>query len=549
MRQAYNKIATRMLLTALAVALIPLYLIGGAIYFYYTFLHQEKIKEELMTLAANRAGAIELFLAERTTLLEVLTRSQKMEDLVVPGALDKMFTLLNQRSWSFVDLGVIDSSGEQVAYVGPYPLQHKDYAKAQWFQETMLRGVYVSDVFLGFRGVPHFVVAVKRNQNGGAWILRATIDSEVFNRLVLGVQLRQQGDAYIVNAQGVYQTPPRFGGKLLSPSEINLQAAPRTISVEPRQARDGRELLSAYVWLSPKNWLLVIEEDPDEAMGPMSLARDLEVVILLLGTILVAAAVAFLVRIMIGQLQSQDRERAALDAQLAHSARLVSLGRLATGIAHEINNPLAIISENAGLLEDLMDAEFLASHPDGELFQKTLKTIQDSVFRAREVTHRMLGFGQRMAPKLTDLSVNEVLREAFSFLEKEAALNNVRVLFNLDESLPRIRSDTSQLQQVFLNLLQNALDAVTKDGEIALTSHLVDDYVEVTVTDTGPGIPPELQDRVFDPFYTTKDPGKGTGLGLSISHSIMQKLGGALSLASQPGHGCTFTVKIPKSMG
>lgn len=546
MNKTYRQLARRMALTAMVVALVPLYLLGAAMYFYFSSMQQERVEAELKNLALNRVNAIGVFLAERTTMLEALAHTTSLKELIEPGALQKIFDLLNRRAWSFLDMGVINRQGKHLVYVGSYPLEDRDYRDTRWFRQTMMRGVYVSDVFLGFRGVPHFVVAVKHEDGPNSWILRATIDSEVFTRLVRSVQLGQRGDAYIINNEGKYQTPPRFGGKILGQSNIDVRTVPRGINVVEREGPNGKEMLTAFARLPNEDWLLVIEQDPKEAFGPINLARSVELAILGLGTLLIAGSILFLVRHMVRRMEAKDKERAALDAQLAHSARLVSLGRMAAGVAHEINNPLAAIGEMAGLMEDLIDDRFLKEVPDGALFKENLAKIARHVDRVRSVTHRMLGFARRMEPHLDTIDVNDVLREAFSFLERESSFQSVEVVQNLAQSLPEIKSDRAQLQQVFLNLLNNALDAVGQGGRVVIQSEEDGESVKVSVADNGPGIPKEFQASIFDPFFTTKAPGEGTGLGLSISHSIMQKLGGSLTFASTPGKGTTFFVSIPK---
>ena len=546
MSKPYAKLARRMVFTALAVALVPLYLLGAAIYFYFTVSHEERVKDELRNLASNRTSAIQLFLAERTALLEVLVHSATMEDLVGPGRLQQVFGLLNRRSWTFLDLGIIGQKGDHIVYVGPYPLEHQNYRDAHWFQQVMIRGVYVSDVFLGARGVPHFVIAVKHNDTGEPWVLRATIDSDVFTKLVQRAQMGASGDAYIVNRQGQYQTPPRFGGKVLDASGLELKTVPPGISVATRQDKDGNNRLTAFAWLPKEDWLLVIDQDPHQSMGQLALARNVELAILGLGSLLIVAAVFFLVSLLMRQLEAADRQRADYDAQLVHSARLVSLGRMAAGVAHEINNPLAAIGELAGLMDDLMDEEFVQSHARGPKFKENVGKIQQHVERARAVTHRLLGFARRMEPHQDSVDINEALNETCSFLEKEAVFRHVELGRELAQGLPRIKSDRAQLQQVFLNLLNNAMDAVGEGGHVRLASRLDGGFLEVSVSDDGPGIAPEVRERIFDPFFTTKGPGQGTGLGLSISHSIMQRLGGSLTFESEPGRGATFLVRIPK---
>ncbi|MGD9124303.1 MAG: ATP-binding protein, partial [Desulfarculaceae bacterium] len=541
-----RRLGRRMTLIALLLALVPLYLLGAGIYMYFSNIQEKQIRAEIRNLALNRVSAIRLFLDERTSMLEVLAYNSSRAQLTEPGRLDQVFRLLNRHSWSFLDLGVIGVEGRHLGYVGPYPLEDRNYSDAKWFQQTMLRGFYISDVFLGFRGTPHFVVAVKHPAGKQSWILRATIDSDVFTRLVRSAQLGERGDAYIVNAQGRYQTPPRFGGSIMQKSQLDMARVPRGVNVVDRNSPGGKRLLTAFAWLPGNDWLLVIDQDPAEALGHINLAREVELAVLAVATLFIAASITFLVRLMVRRLEAQDAERSALDAQLAHSGRLVSLGRMAAGVAHEINNPLAAIGELAGLLEDVAaQDEKLKESKYAGLFRENLTKIQGHVERVRGVTHRLLGFARRMEPHLDAIEVNQVLEEAFSFLEKEAILKRVDVSRELAPDLPTIQSDRAQLQQVFLNLLNNALDAVSEGDSIDIRSWQEDGMVMVSIADNGPGIPDEVADSIFDPFFTTKEPGEGTGLGLSISHSIMQKLGGTLTFKSTPGRGATFYVGLP----
>ncbi len=545
MIKVYAQLARRMTLVSLVVALVPLNVLGVGIYYYFLRANQEKLKEEMIVRAVARAEAIDLFLAERTAVLEALAHSAQLAQLGDQRELNKTFQMLNRRTRSFLDLGVIDASGNHASYVGPYPLQHQNYRDAEWFHQVMLRGVYISDVFLGVRNVPHFVIAVKHEDEGEPWILRATIDSEVFNRLVRSAQVGLSGDAYIVNSRGQLQTPSRFAGGILTSAKFDVGAVPPGNTVVERVGPDGRTLFTAFTWLSSIPWLLVVDQDPQEMPGPLNQARRVDMAIVWVANLLIIASVLLLVRLFIKQLQANDRERAALDAQVAHSARLVSLGRMAAGVAHEINNPLAAIGELAGELEDILRPEILAQLPEGDLCRDNLGKILGQVERARDVTHRMLKFARHMEPTLEKLDINQVVKESLSFVEKEARYQNLTVELKLDSSLPLIPADRAQLQQVLLNLLNNALDAASQGGKLVITTTRDGHFVQVRVTDSGPGVPPDVGERVFDPFFTTKALGQGTGLGLSISHSIMEKMGGTLTFESPPAQGATFIASLP----
>jgi two-component system NtrC family sensor kinase len=456
-----------------------------------------------------------------------------------------VLTILNRRQHSFVDLGIVNGDGKHLAYEGPYSLEDRNYGGESWFEETMVRGVHVSDVFLGFRQVPHFVIAIRNGGDQEPWILRATIDSEVFTRLVRSGQTGLTGDAYIVNRDGQYQTPPRFGGAILSQATFNTSIAPPGVNVVSRTTEHDGKMLTAFAWMTTKDWLLVIDRDPDELTSSVREALNVELAVLLVASLLVGGAAVFHTRQMVAHLAAEDRKRVAVEGQLAHSARLVSLGRMAAGVAHEINNPLAAIGEMAGLMEDLIDDEFLAKSKHGKLFLENVNKIQQSVDRTRGITHRMLGFARRMEPHQDTFDVNDVVAETLSFIEREASFRGVELIRDLDSELPMIKSDRSQLQQVLLNLANNALDAVADGGRILVSSRSDGDDVVLTVEDNGCGIPSELHDRIFDPFFTTKAPGEGTGLGLSVCHTIVKGLEGRLTFESTPNLGTVFKVRLP----
>jgi two-component system NtrC family sensor kinase len=150
-----------------------------------------------------------------------------------------------------------------------------------------------------------------------------------------------------------------------------------------------------------------------------------------------------------------------------------------------------------------------------------------------------------MEPRLEDVDVNQTINQTVDILENFARANTIDIQTDLMESLPILAGDQAQLQQVILNLISNAIDAIGKDGTVSVKSRADDSKIRIVIADTGPGIPENMQKKIFDPFFTTKGSGKGTGLGLWISYTIIEKLGGSLSLRSQAGQGAEFTVTLP----
>ena len=233
------------------------------------------------------------------------------------------------------------------------------------------------------------------------------------------------------------------------------------------------------------------------------------------------------------------RELEETQAQLMQSEKIASLGRLSAGVAHEINNPLAGILIYAELLErQLQNASF-----DREY----LTEIISQTLRCQQIVTRLLEFSRQSLGQKTHFDVNEIILRCIDLISHQAIFHNIDIKTELDPKLPKILGDPGQLQQVFTNLLLNAADAMQGHGTITVTSRpeTFQEGIILTFTDTGSGIPPDIQDKIFEPFFTTKAPGKGTGLGLSIVYSVIQRHGGTIDLGSAPGGGTSFTIRLP----
>lgn len=236
-----------------------------------------------------------------------------------------------------------------------------------------------------------------------------------------------------------------------------------------------------------------------------------------------------------------------LDERLLQSQKLAAIGELSAGIAHEINNPLAIIRQEAEWMQHLLKK--LGGDPKelAEL-QGSVHQIVHQVDRCTEITRNLLDFARKRDPVIQAVEVNRIIENMTMLVEKEARHKNITIVRHYDATLPLIYSDAPQLRQVILNFLTNATHAIGTDGVVTITTRLNgDDAVDIVISDTGCGIPAEHLSKIFDPFFTTKPPGQGTGLGLSICHGIILRLGGRITVASQVGQGTEFTITLPRS--
>jgi two-component system NtrC family sensor kinase len=227
--------------------------------------------------------------------------------------------------------------------------------------------------------------------------------------------------------------------------------------------------------------------------------------------------------------------------------KLASIGRLAAGVAHEINNPLAIINQQAGLIQDIQ--EMSPDCPHKKMVAESLAGIQNSVKRCKVITHRLLGFAHQTVVKTEEVDINILLHEAVDFLAEEASYNQIGMHFVLDKKIQHPWSDRGELLQIFLNIIGNAIDALAESGgggRVILSSQQVDpETIRICIADNGPGMTAEVQRHIFDPFFTTKETGRGTGLGLSIVYGLIRKLGGTVNVVSEVGKGTEFEIDLP----
>ena len=508
--------------------------------------YHSKVRANLITLAENKRQGIDLFLREQVSQLRTIAHSHSFEDLASQEKLDTILATMQLGSRTFIDLGLINEEGMHVSYSGPYNLSKANYKNEEWFNQVMVRKIYVSDVFEGFRGFPHMIIAVMKQEKGRVWILRATIDSDIFDSLVRWLQIGDGGDAYLVNRVGELQTRPRFGNKS---KEIyaSFLGSPFSGAKSTEFESEKKKIFVGGIWLEQKDWLLVIEEDMLGELQPLFETQAATWVVVGTGIAFIIIGTLMITRMIVVQQERSNREQAQLNEELIQSSKMAALGKLAAGVAHEVNNPLAVIREKAGWMRDLLEEEDVKASPNFKEFEDAVDKIEQHVERAGNVVHRMLGFARRMEPVCNDLYINDVIRQTTAFLDNEIRFRNIELVWNLDPDLPTIQSDASQIQQVVLNLFNNAIDAIDRNGHITVTTGFDPglEQVVISLRDDGPGMEKEVQKRIFDPFFTTKKVGEGTGLGLSISYSIINKLGGSIRFESEVGQGTEFIIHLP----
>ena len=539
-RESYYARQKRLfVVVVILVAIIPLLFISWTASHFYQKSWLNKTTVELTSLANSRREIIDLFLDSQENMLAGYAELYDLAWLRTPGNLEKLFQAMN-RQGVIVDLGLIARDGSHCNYVGPFAedLKDKNYAETRWFAEVMQSGRYISDVFTGYRGVPHFIVAVTDPTR--SWVLRATINSELFNALLASAEVGPGGDAFILNHQGELQTPSRLGLTTLPAGEKGLLATGGDLTIHHSQGA-----LYATTGMKNNAWTLVLKTDIKTSLADFYRARQRDHLIIAGAALLILGVATFLVRSMMNKVEDADQQRMMLYDRIRNSEKMALVGRMAANVAHEINNPLQIIGDQAGWLGELLEEEDPASLKNSEEYRAAFAKIKAQVKRASTITHRLLGFSRSTDGLKAPANINTLVEETVSFLEKEAANHRIAIRRNLDPDLPAITTDSAQLQQVFLNILNNAFDAIGNDGAVTISTSRGNGQLAVEFADNGPGLSEEGLKKVFEPFFTTKKAGSGTGIGLAISYSIVERLGGGIEVRNGRQGGCVFRVHFP----
>ena len=545
--RAYFARMRRSIRWKLLVAYVPPLLVLSIVFFLqYRHTVVEGVRNHLQSVAENQRNTADLFLQERVT--NVRNAALALSLAVQPGQseMDRLLDELRKKSDAFVDVGLFAPGGKLVSYSGPFPgLCGKDYGAEDWYRRLADRDRehHVSDVYLGFRGRPHFVVAVARDEGKQRWVLRASVDPHRFQAFVGRSLLLAEAEteAVIVNPRGERQSVTEGD----QPTYRIPDVPPRTAAPSLlRFVVGGAAYLAAFAWLEETDWALVVQVPEQHAFARLTGVRLAMAGMLLVGLAVIVALVLATTRKLVGRLQGAERREQELRRQLFNAAKLASVGEMSAGVAHEINNPLAVIHEEASWMLDVLDPEFGRDF-DAAAFRERLREITRTAMRARDITGKLMAFSRRYDAEPEPVDLNEVVDRVIRMKAKDLALSNLEVVRESSGPLPPIMASVNQLEQVFLNLVNNARDVMSGAGRITLRTRFRGGLVQAEVEDTGCGMTEELMEQVFFPFFTTKGVGKGTGLGLSISYGIVKSFGGRIEVTSEVGSGSTLTVSFP----
>ncbi|MGW8304163.1 MAG: sensor histidine kinase, partial [Desulfobacterales bacterium] len=445
----YRKIWGLAIFVLVVAALLPLVAVT---IIHYRLIQKAADSEIILRterVASNAKRAVTFFLEEHLNALRFTVNEISYAQLTNPDHLSEILRNLKLGFGGLTDLSVIDDTGIQIAYAGPFKLEGKNYSNQVWFVECQKQHAYVSEVYRGYRDHPHFIVAAKSfRPDGSFFILRATLETDQLIKILSSYRTGEHADIFLVNRSGIIQTVSKNYGDVFEKMTLPVpDFSPRTQAFiktdnQERSIIQGYAFISAQIVDTPFILMTV-----KQRAGMVKVWRRLrsnfnwfvllDIIAIL---ILMPGACTFIVNI----LYLSDHQKAKTLALAEQNNQLASIGHLAAGVAHEINNPLALINETAGYVKDLFVLKE-QYRQDDELVSY-IDDILDAVERCGTITRQLLGFARKFDVKIQMVNLKDIISDVLVFHNKEAIYRNIKVHVDVPEDMPPIETDRGKLQ-------------------------------------------------------------------------------------------------------
>ncbi len=478
------------------------------------------------------------------------------EALCDEARLKQALVLLQSRyGFESVELGVFDERNRRIAYAGSAASGGVSNINAQ------NRGAMVGKLFFNEQDVAAYTLSVQEGSHDSSWMLRAVIDARALDEIVPSAHAGERGAVFLLQKGRTFPVALSVADRLTEdrlsadrlPDEVvaNLSRHAETGNDEPPVIecvdRSGLERLYAAGSIQGTDWWIILQQDASAAYSQFSRIRTVAVVLLLAIGFLLAANAFSLSKKLVRKIEEADKKKQRRIEQMYQTSKLASIGELAAGIAHEINNPVAIMVEEAGWINDLLEEEEFARGKNLNEFGRALDQIKSQGERCKAITQKLLSFARESGFRMEKVRLIELIGDVLDIMAKRSFFEKVRIDLNVQKDLPELSLPRIELQQVLVNLINNAVDAMKgKEGTLFLSAGLERDHLWIEVADDGCGIPEQHLQRIFDPFFTTKPVGQGTGLGLSICYGIIKKMGGSIQVENLVDRGASFRIRIPR---
>ncbi|MCK5350407.1 MAG: cache domain-containing protein, partial [Desulfobacula sp.] len=320
-KQLKRSILTNMII----VPFIPFLLAIGVSFYFFTTALEDRTVNSLKRIVQDHCDMIDSFLIERKSDLELITNTYDFDEINSAKSINIIFENLKNRSGAFVDLGLFDSHGIHIKYSGKYQLKGKEYKDEVWFKKVMQNGYYISDIFLGYRNIPHFIIAVRQNRKNKTWVLRATIDTQYFCTLVTKVRIGRTGEAYILNKNGIAQTQRRSGGILVLEKDheyVKFPESENSIQTFVKSDAAKNKYLYATTWLKNREWLLVVRQEKKDAYKSLYSAFYSSLMIMVIGGAIIMVIAIYTTERILKRIEHLGMEKESLGNQLIRATQL-----------------------------------------------------------------------------------------------------------------------------------------------------------------------------------------------------------------------------------
>ncbi len=351
-------------------------------------------------------------------------------------------------------------------------------------------------------------------------------------------------DMFVVDQNGTLLTPSLYYDELNISNTYHSSILKNSTGIKEVITPNGTPVIAGYARIPNSSLTLILAKNKDNIADLWLKPRLKLIGYLAVSMVLIVLSIMGMATFLVGRIHKADRKRVKALHHIGYTDKLASIGRLASGIAHEVNNPLAIIDQKTGLIQDIftLTKEFQSNEQLNQLTKDILKAVE----RCGTVTRRLMDFARHMESEIEPVDIEKIIRQIFTFLKKDAQRQGITMSFKNRNNIENFECDRGNLQQIFLNLLNNAFAAMDNGGELEVDVKLnKDKKVIITISDTGIGISSSDINQIFEPFFSSQDAHWGTGLGLSITYGLIKEMNGNIVVKSELGKGTSFIVILP----
>ncbi len=546
----FERLRILLIVAFMLVSLVPLASLGYKVISQGETLIKEKASSYLEGLATRNAEVIKRYMMERANDLNTLSNI-----ICIFGfnstLLKTHFERMKVKYNPYLGFFVRDKSGKSVFStlgVSIDPVQLNAICES-----TNLLGTHVNKIFMftiDQEQIPALLICtpIIAGSSESCGHVCALVDFRLVGSLLRKSNIEVTGEVYLINENGSFLSASRFGAKALKDNISMNSIAGKNQELYETMDYRGERVLQAYQKVDDFPWYVIADQDMSEILNRIKALGREAVVYGMVTAMVVFGLALFISTVIVNILKAKYQYEKKLEFQVIQNEKLASLGLLTSGIAHELNTPLA----NALLYTQIAKEELDESGTGNEIIQQRLSTVVDEVRQGSKIIRNLLDFSRHTKTDAQTTDVNKTLIKLMRIAGPHCASNKIKVEKELENNMPDIKADASILQAILTNLVANASEAMPNGGTLKLKTRYVPilKTIKIEVADSGSGIPKNELIKIFNPFFTTKKQGEGTGLGLFVSHEMARKLGGDIKVISLTGDesinsGTVFTVELP----